>query len=222
MKVRLDFVHRNDIVNNNDGSNDEDGPLQLIRPDGPLQLIRPMPTELQRYIATQDYEAFCVYKIDPLLEALHKIETAPVQFRICYWRSIAIVCSVVSLYAVYVTGRNENMQMYKGLFVLLLIFCFILTTRMEQKLQTCQYPNRKVHHAIRQECQYMSIRCDINSRAMSTSRRHHIHWFELAMKNDPSYWGRITVSHINVSITEKNHDNDSNPASGNHYQHLSD
>ena len=216
MKLQLDFVDRNETYKNNHiGYGDQHGPLQLIRP---------MPDQLRNYITTQDYEDFCIQKIDPLLEELYEAETSPIRFRYSYVHFIMAVLLLVGFCLVIMTIIDENMKKYNGIACFICVILLVVTSHVKNRLEACQFPERKLHDAIREECRHMSYRCDAYSRAMNPNQCH-IYWFELALQRGQSLldYRKMTVSHITVSVANKNHMNDNdNNSSSDHYYHITE
>jgi hypothetical protein len=212
MKVQLDFVRRNDI--HNDSTYDDDGPMQLMRL---------MPDQLRNYVTTQDYEDFCIQKIDPLLEALHETEKKTSRFWYCCMYTIMAMLLIVGLRLFIMIIYDENMKNYfKWTAILCLFALFVATSKIEKMLESCKFADRKLHEAIRQECRNMSDRCNAKSRAMDPNNCC-TYWFELAMRRRRPFLldYKMTVSHINVSVAERNHKDDDNN-SNHYYEHLTD
>jgi hypothetical protein len=185
MKVQLDFIHRNDDAYSNNHS---------YCNDGPLQLIRPMPNQLRPYVTTEDYNNFCIEKIDPLIEKLYEQEKSFKSFRTCFM--------IISLVLFGIAGLSLY-QGTEGIF--LAIWFIVLMLIMLHLCVQCYYSGHHIHREIRAECENMSNHC---------SRRNIIVAFELVMKRvwegadeHGTHYSR-KVSHISVTIRDKNDSDD--------------
>lgn len=90
MKVKLNFVHRDDDM--------YDG-----KDDGPLQLIRPMPNipVLRDYVTTEEYQHFCIQTIDPLQEAFYEAVKSYRRNMLCMIITVYVLALIVIQSAFY-------------------------------------------------------------------------------------------------------------------------
>ena len=217
MKVLLDFVHRNDdiIIHTNDEDVQQHSEAGV---DGPMQLIRPMPDQLRDYVTTNDYEDFCIHRIDPLLEALYETETRTNQYR----SHVGIVLFVFFIGSIAMVVLVPDDLLYSVVGPILFgILCLLFMIGI---VVHGNFPGRRLHEAIRQECRDMANRCNNNNRVMN---KHTAMSFELVMKHAWRSTGYTMHSgthnhydwkarYIRVRIADKNNTDDIS----NNYQHI--
>jgi hypothetical protein len=194
MKVILDFVHRNDNLSDDDyhshHSDDDDDDYDDY---GPLQLIRPMPDKLRPYVTTEEYDDFCLQKIDPLLKVQYEIEESREQYQ-TYFRIIFMVLFGIAVFSLYV-GIEE---------IFISIWSIGLAFSMIHWCVQCHYSGHDIEEEMHTECGKMSNRCTATS-------RNAIVVFELVMKrvwesaNETGDHYTRKISHIVVTIFDKKH-----------------